>query len=225
MWRAERLRAALALSFVGACSAACVGSTVMSERRRGDAPTSVIRIADERGISDVTTGRRRTRALADPSRGGAAVNPWSRDAPAGDIEISIPLDIRAGADTVRIPGCGVQPFRIEPALRGPVFEPSAARTTLDLAITVPGGDVVIPPGQRRLVNVVLSARGLDPDDASLGIRVDERAGIIQRSGGCPPIDQAFGATYYGLRVIPFEPAGIGVAAALAVLLTVALVGD
>lgn len=179
----------------------CSGSLVVPHRHASSQEAHVLRIAVERGLKDASTD--------------------------GSTAFEIPVEVRAGSDTVRLPGCALRAFRL-PAGGGARFATDSIVADADIERAVlPAPDSVVAPGQHRLVTLRLTTARLGRDSETgrdvgrIGVRVDESAQSIDRTVGCPDIRSLGpGVQHYGLERVETQPFGLGAIAVAALVITV-----
>jgi len=216
MWRARRWKAlAVAVGAGVMLSGACTTLVVVGERHRDSADPGVIRVAEERGFGDTLDVR-----LSPPVRPVRRI-PTPQQPPR--VRIGVPLEVRAGADSVVLTGCALRPFRLRP-FSGPDFPLDSLVRDPDLLL-VPVGDSVVRPGERRLVVVRLVKAASDPETEAFGIRIDERRAMLDSLGPCPPLSSAGDSIQHiAFRRREVEPLGPMVGAGVLVLFSLVVLG-
>ncbi len=212
---AERAWRLLGLSAVPLLAAAgCTTLLAFGERMNDDPQTHVIRVADERGITVLDATRRVPFDPGGKGRGTAR-------APGPDtVRIAIPLEVRAGADSVVLDGCALQKFAAPPD--SVALAPGLIHDDPELRLVFPH-ERVVPAGERRIVTVHLEKAQFDWTRETVGIRIDERAVSLGGGVACDPLGiTGDSIQHYRLRLIDAEPIGPGLAAGLLAVLALVI---
>lgn len=207
MWHAERRVATVAALACVVASAACATVSVFGTPRAGSPSMHIIRVAEERGIKELSSG---DTASGEP------------------IRIEIPLEVRTEDESLSLTnGCALRPF-IMPAIDGPDFSLDSVQpqdtVARALRILVPQDQQLIPAGERRMFTIQMLVDRSDPNTEALGLMIDESPAATRATPDCVPAaftDTTGAVQHFGLQRVPVEPGGPG-AAALAIIFLFAL---
>ena len=221
MWHDEAgcLRRWLALAGIAAVFG-CASAAVFAERR-GDRPrSSVLRLATERGIKDVSTDELR--------------------------QLEVPIEVRADSMQVVLPGCAVRPFWhqdlddvdfvLDSIREVPFVTAFAVPSTEELERrrdepvrrqAFPAATVVVDSGQRRMVTITVVASRSELGENELGVRLDSSPGArFAEAGACPSLIASTDSAYvehYALPGVFIESGGMAIAASALLLALIVIV--
>lgn len=202
MSRAESRHAVRATLASLLLTTGCGSISVFGTPHVGSPSLQTIRVAEERGIKEISN---------EP------------------IRIEIPIEVRAGDEPISVGnGCVLRPF-IMGAIDGSDFSLTTIRS--EDAVFERGGRVLIPPDddvvparERRRFTIQLMFDSSDPDTEALGLRIDESPEAV-RASDCVRgalADTSASVQHFGLQRIPIDPVGPG-AAAVAVIVLFAII--
>lgn len=201
-------------------SATGCATTVVYSRPWPENPApGVIRVAQERGITDLSPAATHNGYRPRRKEDTAA-------AAFGPVHLRIPVEVRAGDRDVRLPGCAIRVFRPKDVTRRELNLDLLRGETDDTLRLVDPADSVISMHSRRTVTLEVTGPAVDTANV-LALAIDQRKGSLATRGtaNCEPIEPGSDSIQvFGFQRVHVQESGPALVAGVGGLILLILMG-